>query len=710
MDIFKDYSIQTKIMMFFISLAVLLFTTVGLLFFRSTKFAINSSKKNELVTLSYETANKIERFMFERNGDTQVMALSPLLKNTSIEKQLKYEYLESVRSAYKTYDYIFITDTSGEIVISSGDIQGDEEYKKWINSVLKGKTFVSDLTYINEDKAYAVYFASPIIDDNNKILGAVVERMNFNVISDIVKKVNIGQSGYAYLYRDNGSFMFAPKEYSPQFSIAADRNTNTVINSTHNGIKYITSLYPIKKYETQKDLWYLVVEEPYNEAFAATNNLRNYTIILVLISVFALFILAVILSEIITKPIKKLVMETQNIVDSNIKYNIQIKSRDEVGSLAHSFNSLLSSLKSMMQQVLDISGEAASLAEIRYYAERFFENMPSAIIIVDNSGLITNFNEIAVDITGIDKDQILGSNIKNDKNNGIANIKELLIDGIDRQKIYKKHIIKIKNITDQEIPVMINISIQRDINDNLIGVIGAFRKVEEIKQFEESIVRAKNLESLGTMSAGMAHEIRNPLTSIKGYAQFIKSELGEKSDLMPDIIIILNEVDRLNGIIDRFLSFARPQQLKMELACVNDIVRDVIKLSSKEIHDNNIQILENYNEIPLTLIDIEQMEQALLNIILNSIQAMQEGGILEILTFYNDVSDFIEISIADTGCGIPLEYFDKIFEPFFTTKNKGTGLGLPISSRIIENHKGFIEVTSIPGNGTKFTIKLPIKK
>lgn len=710
MGIFRNYSIQTKIMIFFISLAVLLFATVGLLFFRSTKFAINSSKRNELVTLSYETANKIERFMFERNGDTQVMALSPLLKKSGIEKQLKYEYLESVRSAYKTYDYIFITDAAGKIVVSSGDIQGDEEYKKWINSVLKGQKFVSDFIYINEDKAYAVYYASPIIDDNNKILGAVVERMNFNSISDIVKKVNIGKSGYAFLYKDNNSFIFAPQKYIPQFSFAEDKDTRDVIYSEHHGIKYITSFYPIKKYETQKDLWYLVVEEPYNEAFAATNNLRNYTIILVLISVFALFVLAIILSEIITKPIKKLVLETQNIVDSNIKYNIQIKRNDEVGSLALSFNSLLNSLKSMMQQVLEISGEAASLEEIRYYAESFFENMPGAVIIADNSGLITYFNETAVEITGIEKDKILGSNIKDFNNSGMDNIKELLIDGIDKQKIYKKHIIKIKNASSQEIIIMINISIQKDINDNLIGVIGAFRKVDEIKQFEESIVRAKNLESLGTMSAGMAHEIRNPLTSIKGYAQFIKSELGENSDLTPDIIVILNEVDRLNGIIDRFLSFARPQQLKMELAFINDIVKDVVKLSSKEILDNEIQIIERYDDIPLSLIDIEQMEQALLNIILNSIQAMQEGGILEITTFYDKVSDFIEVSIADTGCGIPLEDFDKIFEPFFTTKNKGTGLGLPISSRIIESHKGFIEVTSIKGKGTKFTIKLPVKK
>lgn len=709
MSNFKRYSIQTKITFFFISLAVLLFITVGLLFYRSTEFAINSSKKNELVTLSYETANKIERFMFERYGDIQVMADSPLLKKYGIDRQLKYSYLESVRNTYKTYDYIFVTDNKGNIDILSGNLKGDVIYKNWISTVLRGKPFVSDFTYINSEKVYSVYFAAPILSKEGKILGAVVERMKFDAISDIIKKVKIGKSGYAYLYEKNGSVMFQLPKYNPRLTINEENNSSRTIYASHGGARYVLSYYPLKKYNTQKNKWYLIVEEPYKEAFQVTYNLRNYTMLLILISVFALFVLSVIMSEIITKPIKKLVAETQNIVAGNALHNIKVESKDEIGSLASSFNALLNSLQSMMQQVLDISGEAASLEDVRQYANRFFENVPSAIITVDNTGKITTFNNIAVEITKINKLDIVGKNIKSIKNSGIININELLVDGIEKQVIYKKHIIKIKNARGEEIPLMINTSIQRDASNNIIGVIGAFKLVEEIKNLEESVIRAKNLASLGELSAGMAHEIRNPLTSIKGYAQYIKSELVGNEELSSDISVIINEVDRLNGIIDRFLIFARPRQLKLGTSDVNVIASDVIKLISKEVLDSNIQVNERYGEIPLITLDAEQMEQAILNIVLNSIQAMHGGGSLGISTNYDEASEFAEIKISDTGRGIPPEDFDKIFEPFFTTKDKGTGLGLAICSRIIEDHKGFLEVTSTRGKGTEFIIKLPIK-
>lgn len=706
---FRRYSIQTKIMIFFISLAVLLFITVGLLFYKSTEGAINSSKKNELVTLSYETANKIERFMFERYGDIQVMADSPLLKNVGINRNLKYQYLQSVRTAYKTYDYIFVTDSMGKIDILSGNNKDDNEYKKWIGSVLRGETLVSDFTYVNSEKVFCVYFASPIENNKGKVIGAVVERMNFNSISDIVKKVKIGKSGYAYLYEEKGTAIFAPSKYSPKFDIGIGQDNKTTINSFHNGVKFISSFYPIKKYSSQKNKWYLVVEEPYEEAFSVSSNLRNYTILLIFISVIALFVLAVIMSEIITKPIRKLVAETQNIVEGNIRQNIKVESRDEIGSLAHSFNALLNSLKSMMQQVLEISGEAASLEDVRQYADRFFENIPSAIITIDSTGTITTFNNIAYAITGIKKEEVVAFNIKNIRNNDISNILELLVDGLERQTIYKKHIIKIKNVNGEEIPIVINTTVQKDANKKLIGVIGAFKLVEEIKQFEASVIRAKNLASLGELSAGMAHEIRNPLTSIKGYAQYIKSELKDDHELLGDISVIINEVDRLNGIIDRFLTFARPQTLKLFPASINRVCIDVINLVRKEMQENEVCVNETYEEIPLLNIDADQMEQALLNIVLNSIQAMQKGGQLRISTVYDKKSEFIEIIIADNGAGISAEDFDKIFEPFFTTKDKGTGLGLAICSRIVENHKGFLEVSSKPDIGTAFTIKLPIK-
>jgi two-component system NtrC family sensor kinase len=575
----RRYSMQVKIMLFFIALAMLLFITVGLLYFRSTKYAINTSKRNELSTLSKETANKIDRFLFERYGDIQVMAASPLLNNKGIRTGLKREYLDSVRSAYKTYDYIFITNSKGKIEILSGNMKGDHEYKKWIAAVLSGKLFVSDFTYNILEKSYSIYFASPIISSDGVIVGTVVERMKFDAISDIVKMVKIGKSGYAYLYEKDGSQIFNPSITRVNPIIDIKQNTNGTFNSGHNNVNFISAFSILKKYDTQKKIWFLVVEEPYREAFQVAENLRDYTILLILISVLVLFVLAVIIARIITKPIRKLVTDAQKIVEGSIKHSIEVESNDEIGSLTNSFNSLINSLNST---------EA------------------------------------------------------------------------------------------------------------------------EIKKLEASVLRAKNLAALGTLSAGMAHEVRNPLTSIKGYAQYIKLENCNNDELIGDISIIINEVDRLDKIIERFLTFARPEELKVTSSNVNKLLYDVLKLIRKESRDDII-ISENYGAVPLLNIDTDQMEQVFLNIILNSIQALSVGGELNIATFCDAKCDFVDIVISDNGIGIEPENMDMIFEPFFTTKEKGTGLGLSICSRIIENHRGFLEVSSKPGIKTEFIIKLPIK-
>jgi len=694
-------------MMFFITLAGILFVAVGLLFFRSAQETINSSKENELLTLSLETSNKIERYMFERYGDIQVMASSPLLKNNSIDKSLKEEYLNSVRKAYNAYDYILITDSKGRMDVFSGILKGDENYKAFLPQVLKGQIYVSDFIYIKDLNSYIVYYAAPILDQNNVIHGAVIERMNFNSIIDIVKNVRLGKSGYAYLIGDNGeAILHSPSDFN-EINIAKEQKQKAFYTD-HNGVKNIASLYPVSKYDTEKNNWYVVVEEPVKEAFEVAYRLRNYTIIVVVILVFIVFILALFMSKEITKPIKELLKETQIIAQGDIGQNINVASSDEIGSLAESFNKVISNLKFMMQQVLEISGEAASLNEIRQYADKFFENVPSAIITIDNSGKITTFNRVASDILGINQENIVGLNIRNNVFQSLMPIVRLMLEGLEKDIIYIKHITKIKSSLGIETPIMINTSVQKDIGGKILGVIGAFRSVEEIRQLEESVIRAKNLESLGVLSAGMAHEIRNPLTSIKGYAQYIKIELGPDNELNSDISIILDEVDRLNGIIDRFLTFARPRELNLELFNINEVLTAVLKLIHKEILQSNITVETKFGKLPEIYLDYEQMQQVVLNIIINAIDAMPKGGVLEIFSCFLENSGLVEVGICDNGEGILPESFDKIFEPFFTTKAKGTGLGLAICSRIIENHKGIIEVSSIPKAGTKFIIKLPI--
>lgn len=703
----KEISIEKKIMIVFAFITAALFLTVGILFLNSTQTAVNSSKERELTTLSQETANKIERFLFERYGDIKVISESPILKSGEIDRALKLKYLDNVRAAYETYDYILVADESGEISLASGSTEGDDSYKQYIPYTKNGEIFVSDFIYNEKNKAYVMYFLSPILDDSGRFAGAVVERMNFFSIDDIIRNVQPGKSGYAYLVDSSGNAILSSVENAPQLT-GPVAGSQGILYSESGSTRYISALYPLKKYSSQKDSWSLVVEEPVKEAFEVTTKLRNYIIITILFSALALLILANIMTKSITRPIKKLVMKTQSAAEGDFVQDISIESRDEIGSLAASFNILLSNLKSMMSQVLEVSGEIASLEEIRQYVDKFFENIPSAILTADVSGKVTSINNTACKILGCDKEAVLGKSIYDESIPAhVEPIVNIMKQGLEEEAVYIKHILKVKSSEGKELPVMVNTSIQKDSAGKVLGVIGAFRSVEEIKNFEESMIRARNLASIGELSAGMAHEIRNPLTSIKGYAQFIKLEMGEDSPLSEDINIIISEVDRLNGILDRFLAFARPKQPKLENCNLNDIVNDIVKLLGMNNIPENIRIRTELSSLPDSAFDPEQIEQAFLNIAINAVQAMKNGGELTFSTRYVPAEKVIVVDISDTGQGIPSESLEEIFEPFFTTKPKGTGLGLAITSTIIESHKGFIEVKTIPGQGTTFTIKLP---
>lgn len=564
----RKSSIQIKIMMIFIILSTVLFTTVGVLFFKSTKEAVNTSKEKEFVTLAQETSNKIERYMFERYGDLQVMVNSPMLKNGEVLNSVKLDYLDSVRNAYKAYDYILIINNTGNVQAYSGNYKEDDGYNSLLSKVQGGKSFVSDFTYFKDSKSYGVYYAAPIMDENNKVKGAVIERMNFNAILDIIGNVKLGEKGYAFLVDGSGNSIghsFSNMEVINNLNSSKFASFYT----SHNDVQYFSALYAVSKYETQKNNWYVVVEEPTGEAFEVAYRLRTYTIIVLIISIAIVFVLVTILSRRIAMPIKDLLRETQSITEGeDIGQNINIKSSDEIGSLAESFNKMLGKL-------------------------------------------------------------------------------------------------------------------------------------------EESVTRAKSLEALGALSAGMAHEIRNPLTSIKGYAQYILSEVEDGSEISSDIAVIISEVDRLNNIIDRFLAFARPSELRLEKSSVNDIINEVVTLIKRDSMLQNIELRIRLGKLPDIYVDFEQLEQVILNIVINAIQAMEDKGTLGISTGYDKELSMVEIEISDTGQGISVENRNKIFEPYFTTKDKGVGLGLAICSRIVENHKGFIELESIPMEGSRFIIKLP---
>jgi signal transduction histidine kinase len=250
------------------------------------------------------------------------------------------------------------------------------------------------------------------------------------------------------------------------------------------------------------------------------------------------------------------------------------------------------------------------------------------------------------------------------------------------------------------------------------GVAASISVTLQNSQVYERMKERERLAALGQMAAGLAHEIRNPLGSIKGAAQYLQPVGGQHADpaTREFLDIIVEEVDRLNKIVSQFLDYARPYRGDQKPLDVNDVVRKTMQLVDREAATTKVEVATSLvDALPPVRADAEQLRQVFLNLSLNALQAMTHGGRLQVSTSLRRstrrgaAAAFLEIRFRDTGIGIPPGDLKNLFIPFFTTKEKGTGLGLPISQRIIENHGGTIEVRSQQGAGATFTVLLPIE-
>ena len=267
----------------------------------------------------------------------------------------------------------------------------------------------------------------------------------------------------------------------------------------------------------------------------------------------------------------------------------------------------------------------------------------------------------------------------------------------------------LKQLMDEKENAMIEL---RDLNKKLSSINDELvQRNEQLKDTQEQLVRTEKLAAVGTLASGVSHELRNPLSSIKNAVFLLKRKLSRK--VMPDIDekvlqfldIMDKEIDRSTRIINDLLGFtrvAKPTRIRSDIRIVINEA-----LSRVEIAENIKLSKDLQSDLPMVTIDANQIGQVLINLIENACQVMTDGGELQISTRKSEV--FVDIEIADTGCGIPEKDVKKIFDPLFTTKPKGTGMGLAICHGIIDKHKGIIEVKSQEGKGTNMIIKLPLE-
>jgi two-component system sensor histidine kinase PilS (NtrC family) len=363
------------------------------------------------------------------------------------------------------------------------------------------------------------------------------------------------------------------------------------------------------------------------------------------------------------------------------------------------------------------------------------DSIMSGLLTTDSDGRISSFNPEAERITGIGRDLALGKKL----DTIIPGATQILTsfggqapEGAGRTRL------AYENPNRGKLYLGLADSILRGEDGTPQGHVVIFQDVTDVVAMEASLTRSERLAAVGELSAKIAHEIRNPLASISGSIQILASEAkvdGESARLMG---IAIRETDRLNVLITDFLRYARPAPTVTKSVRVDALFEDLLEMI-QQILPENITLAVDINKGHRLESDSDQLSQMLWNLCLNSIQAMSEGGVLRIsvrpvtpqggpATFrqettqetapdtqtcvvdtqrVDDAPQWLEIEITDTGSGISEDVMVDIFEPFFTTKRDGTGLGLPTVHRIVENHGGALELTSEPGVGTKFCIRLP---
>jgi two-component system sensor histidine kinase HydH len=346
----------------------------------------------------------------------------------------------------------------------------------------------------------------------------------------------------------------------------------------------------------------------------------------------------------------------------------------------------------------------ASLSRIKAFSDTVVENMPIGLVALDDQRHIAAFNNTAESVLQLANRGVIGEDAEKILPPELCT--ELKCPEIQNEVIEKEIDCTVGD--GKVVPLEIGASLLEDENRNSLGYVILFKDLTEVRLLRREIERSRRLASVGRLAAGVAHEIRNPLSSIKGFATYFKERYQDIPQDQQTATIMIQEVDRLNRVVSQLLEFARPVNIKPQPTNLNALIDDSIKLIENQAAQKDITIKTRIsNQATEIMIDPDRLSQVLLNLYLNAIESMVSGDKLKIELSSNSEADGIDIKISDTGCGISPKDLTKIFDPYYTTKSSGTGLGLAITHNIIEAIGGQIKVSSTQDKGTVFTIQIP---
>ncbi|MBI3814566.1 MAG: PAS domain S-box protein [Nitrospinae bacterium] len=816
----RFYGIRIRLITAFLLLAILPLSIAGLY---GIYYSVSSLADITINRLEYEISSKgndIERFL--QNVHSHVLYLSrsailsemierggggadrKKLENHFLNFSMAHPYYNQIRYINENGIEIARVDSDGKSsrVIAQDRLQDKSDRYYFTDSVKypEGECYVSPLDFniewgkIEIPLKPVVRIATPVFDGDHINRGIIIINLYGSYIIEQMQKMSIAKRGITFLTNQRGEYLAHSEYYNynkpvsdPSLltanirSLSDDYSKSLIskILSKQKGTEVlrdkIISYSPISTGDrVSNSFWVLSLAYPKEIIFEPISRLKIAFLTIGGIAILTSIVIGILMARHFTAPISEFLKDVDLIAGGDFSHRLNLNSRDELEQLADRFNIMAEKLEESRARLTNWNEDLKREVESRTKELKFEKNRlesiltcaAEGIIVADENDNVIMINPAAEKILGIHREDIIGKtfsqchiepeNVKKMLKDSETNKLPIFTISISGSKILDINVVAMK-IDEKNLGSMM---IFRDITDR-------HRLEESQRKLEKQMLQAEKLASLSVLSAGIYHEIGNPLAAIKTVVQAMEEELllSGNQKRFPERIIM--EVDRLASFLKTFSAFAKPSEKHIATIDIVKVIRDVLFWMDKEASNRGINIVyREERNLPAIRADLQQIQQVLINILINAVHATPPGGKINITTNYSDetltslrltkgdentealppltppykggetlitpplmtrgvslipplckgrlggVEVFsdqkIMIKISDTGSGIPDDILEKIFDPFFTTKPAGTGLGLSIAQKIVQAHGGEIKVSGKEGEGASFEIILPV--
>lgn len=445
---------------------------------------------------------------------------------------------------------------------------------------------------------------------------------------------------------------------------------------------------------------------------------------LTLVTLLAGGVAAAVMARRIARPMRELAEVAAAISRGDLAQRIEPSTADEIGRLAAAFNHMVVELaerrRALEEAHHELQRQFIELADLKSYTDNILGSLTNGIVTVDLDGRVVTLNQSAELLTGFFKGEVAGRYCS-EVFAHTPEISDILMETLASRAPITGVNLTLRRRNGSAMPIEFGTAPLKGGEGKDLGVIGVFRDLTLVRRLESDLRRSDRLAALGTLATGLAHEIKNPLTALVTFSRHLERKFDDVHFREKFQNVVPHELERINAIVERLLELARPARLHFDLVRLPALLDRVVELYANQIEARQVEVVREYaRDVPPIQADQEALYRVLVNLVANALETMPGGGRLTLRAGWSEsgsqltpwrrrASDrSVRIEVEDTGGGIPASESDRIFNPFYTTKEGGTGIGLALAHKIVEDHGGTINFRSGRGHGTAFTVVLPL--